>query len=98
MFTVRIKLYGRLREFGREVELAIEEGSTVEDLLRSLTDFCGREFAGVMLQYSTGVDVPLGRSFFVLVNGVSIDSLREGSRLRLHPGDVVSLFPHISGG
>lgn len=97
---MKVKLYGKLRELvdKREVELRLKEGSTIVDAVRKLIDIYGTKVKGVILEHSGDRASPYSRSFFILINGLNINSFKDREKLKLSRGDVISLIPTLSGG
>ena len=91
---MRVRIFGALRQLvgPKEVEVEVEAGDTVRDVLRAL-----------MAQYpalSSRVlddDGNLQSSINILVNGRSIRFL-EGVNTSLDEDDVLAIFPPVAGG
>jgi len=77
---------------GRESTLDLEEGASVNALVRLLSSRIGCKRPGYVGSYRVG-----GGDLVILVNGRNIDTL-ERLETRLKDGDVVTLLPPFSGG
>jgi molybdopterin synthase sulfur carrier subunit len=90
---IRLKAFARFRDLlGKELEVDLNEGSTVADLLAAL------------LHHSVDLEEmifdPSGKikeEVNILVNGRHVESL-EGTFTVLKEGDEVALFPAVVGG
>lgn len=96
---MKIKLYGALKDLTEEpeIELLIDDESTIEDVIKKLIDRYGLEFKRIVSDYSTGITSP-DKTFFILVNGINIDSLKNPWSFKLSPNDEVTLLPIVEGG
>jgi len=97
---VRVQLYARLRDLVglEELDLEVPSGSTLKDLLGTLSERFGPRFEEVRTKdpfedYVKGD----GSNPAILVNGHSID-LKNGLGVRLNEGDLVVILPLIAGG
>jgi MoaD family protein len=85
---VTVKLFSLLRELvgNKMVDVDLQEGSTIEDLLEKMVSSYGLEFEK-NIRHSNGLQV------FLSLNG-------EGARLdsKLKNGDVVAFVPPVAGG
>lgn len=75
-----------------EMELELEEGSSVERLLRELKKRFDRENVSSRLAFLADTG-----SLIILLNGMSIYSL-SGWETTLQEGDEVSFLPMVAGG
>lgn len=94
MITVKTKYYAYLREVTgvREEEIALEEGSTVADLVEKLV----KRYGEPLRRYILTEDMKLRPNIAVAVNGVKVSE--EPLRKTLREGDTVVILPPISGG
>ncbi len=94
MITVKTKYYAYLREVTgvREEEIALEEGSTVADLVEKLV----KRYGEPLRRYILTEDMELRPNIAVAVNGVKVSE--EPLRKTLREGDTVVILPPISGG
>lgn len=79
---------------GREEEVELREGSSVQDLLLALAEKFGTPFKKAIYEQS-GADVKA--NFMVTVNGYLLNQLK-GVDTKLKEGDRVALLPVVSGG
>ncbi len=93
---VNVKYFATLREITdkREEKVKLQEGSTVEDLLKQLVGQYGTRFREYVVDEETGK--PRAHLLF-LINGTSISSL-EGLSTKLSHDSVVALMPPVGGG
>lgn len=95
-FTVKVSFLGAIRSLARrgEMEVALAEGSTLEDLLGHLSQCLGEAFAR-QLFYRDGT---LLRHVSIFVNGQDVKGL-AGLETRLAGGEVdVLILPTYGGG
>lgn len=94
MITVKTRYYAYLREVTgvREEEIALEEGSTVADLVEKLV----KRYGEPLRRYILTEDMELRPNIAVAVNGVKVSE--EPLRKTLREGDTVVILPPISGG
>lgn len=90
MIRVRVKVFSQA--IPDQVGLELEEGSSVEDLLRQLQRRLEGEGASPQLQFLANRG-----SLIVLLNGMSVYSL-SGWETPLHEGDEVAFLPMVAGG
>ncbi|MEM4199610.1 MAG: ubiquitin-like small modifier protein 1 [Nitrososphaerota archaeon] len=91
---MKTKYYAYLREVTgvREEEIALEEGSTVADLVEKLV----KRYGEPLRRYILTEDMELRPNIAVAVNGVKVSE--EPLRKTLREGDTVVILPPISGG
>lgn len=91
---VRVRYFTTLRELAgsSEEELELENGSTLADLLKKITEKYGKEAKNYL--FDKGEVDP---SIYFLINGVSARSLK-GLETTLEEGDVIVIIPPIGGG
>lgn len=95
VFVVRVKLFGYLAQLGEqaELELEVEPGSTVADLLYLLAKRLGPEFRQVLLDrqgnLQGGVEVMLNRNQI---------SARKISEVVLWDESDLAIMPLVGGG
>lgn len=90
---VEVKSFARFREhFGESVILELPDRETVSGALRKLTESVGSDQE--ILFSSPGV---LHSHIIVMVNRGRIDTADAGSQL-LNDGDVIVVYPPVSGG
>ena len=97
---ITVRFYASLRVFvGREeLKLDLAKGSTVEDLLRMLTQMFGARFEEVRTRDPFEAYVKAdGVNPAILVNGHSIDP-EKGLWTRLGDGDLVVIMPLMASG
>jgi len=94
LITVKTRYYAYLREVTglREEEIALEEGSTVADLVEKLV----KRYGEPLRRYILTEDMELRPNIAVAVNGVKVSE--EPLRKTLREGDTVVILPPISGG
>jgi len=91
---VTVKFYAHLRELvGQKatVELDVEQGATISDLLDEL--FLDSRIKKVLLDENQEIKSDIT----ILKNGREIGFL-AGIETRLDPGDEISVFPIVAGG
>ena len=90
---ITTKYYAFIRErLGRSTEeFELQEGSTIADFLKLLSERHGGNLVGVF------EGAVLRRGFVVALNGENVEQARWGST-RLKDGDVVVVLPPIAGG
>ena len=93
--AVKVKLFATLRlSLGiSSVDIEVDGPKTVEEVLKICSEKLGREVSEKLLKKPG----ELLEGAMVLVNGKNILH-REGLKTKVSPGDVVSLFPPLSGG
>lgn len=91
---MRVRIFGTLRQFvgAKAVELDVESGSTVRDVLEKV--IAEHPALGEKILDNNG---SLQRSIHVLVNGRSIRYL-DGLDTITQEGDRFALFPAVGGG
>ena len=97
---ITVRFYASLREFvgKEELKLDLTEGSTVEDLLRMLTQTFGTRFEEVRTKDPFEAYVKAdGVNPAILVNGRSIDP-EKGLWAKLADGDLVVIMPLMASG
>jgi len=87
-FTILRSITGK-----REERIDADEGSTIEDILRTLVKKYGKDFE--KLVYSGREQRGLKILFFV--DGRNIEEM-ESLKTRLNGGSVVALMPPVAGG
>mgnify|MGYP000169498652 CR=1 FL=1 len=92
---VKIRVFARLRELmkNRELEVELEDGATVNELLRKLVEIYGEK----LKEYLFSMDGSLKNHFVIYINGVGLKEAGGICRI-LRNGDVVAILPPISGG
>jgi MoaD family protein len=94
---VKVEYIGHVREIirsGREEELEVSEGASLEDLLLMLSEKYGEPFKKAVYEPG-GTD--LKPNFIVTVNGYLLNQL-NGVETKLKHGDHVILTSIVSGG
>jgi sulfur-carrier protein len=92
LVKIAVRAFASFREIlGKELYLDLKEGSTVEDLLETLT-FSNQELKEVAFDDS-GV---LKDYVLLMVNRKRIDHSRLNAELK--DGDEVAIFPPVAGG
>jgi len=94
---VKVEYIGHIREIirsGREEELEVSEGASLEDLLLMLSEKYGESFKKAVYEPG-GTD--LKPNFIVTVNGYLLNQL-NGVETKLKHGDHVILTSIVSGG
>jgi MoaD family protein len=94
---VIVEYLGHIRNLiasGREEEVEVEEGSSLADLLMTLSKKYGAPFQKTVYEKS-GTDVK--PNFIVTINGYLLNQLK-GVQTKLKKGDHVILMPIVSGG
>jgi MoaD family protein len=95
-----VRFYASLREFvgKEELKLDLTEGSTVEDLLRMLTQMFGSRFEEVRTRDPFEAFVKGdGVNPAILVNGRTVDA-EGGLVAKLAEGDLVVIMPLMASG
>jgi molybdopterin synthase sulfur carrier subunit len=89
-----VRFFGTLRQFAgaNEVEVSVEPGDKVRDVLHKLT-----AEDPLLKDKLLDADGVLQSSLHVLVNGRSISYL-DGLNTSIHEGDRFALFPAVGGG
>jgi hypothetical protein len=93
--TVRVKLLGFLAQLGRQAELdmTVELGTTIADLIRVLADQCGPGFRQALLDWHGnlhgGIEIVLNREHI---------SARRISEIRLCDDSDLIIMPLVGGG
>lgn len=91
--NVEVKSFARFREhFGESVLLDLPEGTTIAGALLKLADSASSE-SGILFS-SPGI---LHSYIIVMINRERIDTCDAASRV-LDDGDVVVVYPPVSGG
>ena len=90
--NIKVKLYGHLPDIAgsREVEMKVEDGSSLKQLLVKLAEKLGCRFKEQLLSED-------GRLLPYLMTFVN-DTLQASSSIILKDGDVVEVVPKITGG
>ena len=90
---VHIRAFAYFRDIlGRDLEVELEDGSTVKELLDSLCK-SHQKMKSALLDESGNV-----REYVILMkNRKNVDSL-EGLKTKLSEGDEVAILPPIAGG
>lgn len=96
MIRVKVKSFFHLRDLMRngEVDLQVEAGSTVGNILDELVCRFGEEIRNALIDPQSGKVRPYYR---VLVGGRDLHQM-EDLDTPLSDGDVVALFPPVAGG
>jgi molybdopterin synthase sulfur carrier subunit len=91
---MRVRIFATLRPLvgAKEVEVAVETGDTVRNVLEKLT----AEYPALK-ERALDADGNLQSSIHVLVNGRSIKFL-DGLNSTIQEGDRLALFPPVGGG
>lgn len=91
---VKAKFFALIRELAgtKEVEVEVEGGMRVIDLLRELANTLPPKFREYVFE---GNEV--SRFLIILINGRGISEMR-GLETELKDGDEVALLPPVSGG
>lgn len=89
---MRIKVRVFSQAIPDQLELELEEGSSVEELLRELKKRFNQENVSSRLAFLANTG-----SLIILLNGMSIYSL-SGWETTLQDGDEVSFLPMVAGG
>lgn len=91
---IRVRSFAMIREaIGANVEVELEEGARIKDLLNELTRGYGESFSKLVLDEGGGL-----RPYVkVLLNGRDIEFLNK-LETGLKDGDEVALFPPVGGG
>jgi molybdopterin converting factor small subunit len=93
--TVRVKLFGFLAQLSRQAELdmRVERGTTIADLIQSLANHFGSSFRQALLDWHGnlhgGIEVVLNREHI---------SARRISEIRLWDDSDLIIMPLIGGG
>jgi len=93
--TVRVKLLGFLSQLGQraELELVIEPGATVADLVQLVADRCGPSFRRALLDWHGN----LHGGIEVVLNREHIPARRISEITLWNDGDLI-IMPLIGGG
>lgn len=96
MIQVKVKSFFHLRDLLRngEVDLQVEAGATVRDILDELIRRFGEEIRMALIDPQSGRVRPYYR---VLIGGRDLHQLRDLDT-PLSDGDVIALFPPVAGG
>jgi molybdopterin synthase sulfur carrier subunit len=97
ILRVKVEYLGHIKNIlgnRREEEIEIKEGSSVADLLSTLSSRYGEPFKKAVYE-TGGSDVK--PNFMATVNGYLLNQL-DGIRTKLKQGDDVILMPVVSGG
>ncbi|MGC8817199.1 MAG: ubiquitin-like small modifier protein 1 [Candidatus Hadarchaeum sp.] len=89
--AVTVKFFANFRE-AAGVESALVEAADVYSLLKALVAKFGERLSKLLFEGEK-----LRETACIIVNGKSIN-LSEGLRTKLKDGDVVAIFPPVSGG
>ena len=89
-----MKVYATLRPIvgDRSVDLPIEEGATVRDLIACMVERWP-ELAAMMLE-----DGEVSRRVHVFIDGRSSRHLPDGADTLLHEGQEIDVSPAVAGG
>jgi len=88
-----VKLFANFREAAGRDQVSVASAKTVGTLLNALVKTCG----GGLAKQLYGANGKLRDTVHLLVNGQGINLL-EGLDTRLKEGDVIAIFPPVSGG
>ena len=88
-----MKLFANFREAAGRDQVSVASAKTVGTLLNALVKTCG----GGLAKQLYGANGKLRDTVHLLVNGQGINLL-EGLDTRLKEGDVIAIFPPVSGG
>jgi MoaD family protein len=94
---IKVEYLGHIKNIinsGREEEVEIKDGATIDDLLRFLSEKYGEPFKKAVYE-SKGKDVK--SNYIMTVNGYLLNQL-NGVETKLRHGDHVTLLPIVSGG
>ncbi|MFQ5711549.1 MAG: ubiquitin-like small modifier protein 1 [Candidatus Geothermarchaeales archaeon] len=96
MTSVRLALSSVLHDItgAKELELDLNQGSTVKDLFDTLFEKYGADFRRRILDPKTG---DLRRFIIVIVNGRDIRHMNQ-METELKEGDEVAILPAVAGG
>ena len=84
----------------RWAELDCDGSTTIEEVMKSLTDKYGDKFREAVMDMdggNSGDDIKIKRSFNVYLNGMNIKNLR-GIKTEVHGNDEVIILSWVSGG
>ena len=93
---IKIKYFTTLRELaGRaEEEFSIDDGTTLEDILKEVASKYGKDAYDYLFQQDKNEFDP---SVYFLINGRNYRTL-SGSKTKLKNDDVLAIIPPIGGG
>mgnify|MGYP001029500998 CR=1 FL=1 len=96
MGKIKIKFFAHLRQAAgtNEMDMDIEEGETVVDLIERLGDKFGPDFTDRIKDPTTGMLAP----FLIMVGREEISTVRGDLKHKLSDGDIVSLLEPVGGG
>jgi molybdopterin synthase sulfur carrier subunit len=89
---VTVKFFANFREVTGKSQVTVQDVSTVKELLSRLVGEFGPRLSALL--YESG---ELRDTANVMINGRSIHMM-DGLETKLKDGDVVAIFPPISGG
>ena len=91
--NVRIKAFARFREIiGSENTLDLDEGSSVLDALKSLSER-SKDFRDACFD----IDGTIASHVVLMINGKRISG-SDRETVVLHDGDELAIFPPVAGG
>jgi molybdopterin synthase sulfur carrier subunit len=96
MPKIIIRTFGELRDLvgSRDVEFQVDEGRTIDNVIRLLIKKSGK----VVEDWIFDPKTKKLRSYIrVLLNGQNIETL-DGMKTKVKDGDVISIFPPAGGG
>lgn len=79
---------------GREIELSVPEGCTLQEILEKMVENYGDELASHLFQPKSTTPLPYLR---LMINGRDIAFL-NGTSTQLKEGDEILIMPPVSGG
>ncbi|MEM3429801.1 MAG: MoaD family protein [Candidatus Bathyarchaeia archaeon] len=96
MGKVKVKLFAHLRQAAgvKEVDIEIDEGETIKDLIGKLSRRFGKDFEDRIRDPLTGSLAP----FLIMVGQEEISSVKGNLNHKLRDGDTVSLLEPVGGG
>lgn len=95
MPKVLIKAFVHLRkDFNtRQVTITVEEGATIEEVLRKFGE--RYRVSNAIFESATG---ELSTHILLSLNGIAVSQLSEGLHTKVKDGDVIALLPVVCGG
>lgn len=92
---MKVRFYATFRSVvgGKQVELPVEPGDTVQALLDAV--LARFPDLGPLLLDESGA---LSRQVHLFINGRGVIHLSDGMQTRLRDGDQVDFFPAVAGG